>query len=100
MRKAIGFLLLFGVSQAFADTVDVVAPATSPSVGQTFDVDVNVTGASDLYAYQMDLTFDPTVLSALSVTEGPFLPGGGTTFFIPGTIDNVGGSVTATPTRS
>jgi hypothetical protein len=92
VRKAIGLLLLFGSARIFADTVTVVGPATPPNVGDTFEVDIT----SDLYAFQMDLTFDPTLLSAVSVTEGPFLPSGGSTFFVPGTIDNVGGSVTAT----
>jgi hypothetical protein len=96
VRKAIGLLLLFGSARIFADTVAVVGPATPPGIGTTFTVDVDATGVTDLYAFQMDLTFDPTLLSAVSVTEGPFLPSGGTTFFLPGTIDNVGGSVTAT----
>jgi len=96
VRKAIGLLLLFGSARIFADTVDVVGPLFGPSPGETFTVDVNATGVSDLYAFQMDLTFDPTLLSAVSVTEGPFLPSGGSTFFISGAIDNVGGSVTAT----
>jgi general secretion pathway protein D len=95
MCKADGLLLLLLASRMFADVV-VVGPASNPSVGDTFSINVNVTNISDLYAYQLDLTYDPTLLSAVSVSEGPFLASGGTTFFIPGTIDNVGGSVTAT----
>jgi hypothetical protein len=95
MRKATGLLVLLFASRLYAD-VSVVGPPVNPSVGDTFAVSVTVLGVVDLYAYQLDLTFDPTLLSALSVSEGPFLPTGGTTFFIPGTIDNVGGSVTAT----
>jgi len=74
----------------------VLSVSTSPgsiSVGDTFTVDVNITGVTDLSAFQFDLTFDPTLLSATNVTEGTFLSGGGPTFFIPGTIDNVGGSI-------
>jgi hypothetical protein len=81
---------------SLASTISVQSPMTNPAIGDTFTVDVNVTGITDLYAFQLDLTFDPTLLSAVSVTEGGFLPTGGTTFFIPGTIDNVGGTVTAT----
>jgi hypothetical protein len=51
---------------------------------------------SDLYAFQFDVLFRSANVSATSEIEGSFLPSGGTTFFIPGTIDNVGGSVTAT----
>jgi len=81
---------------SLADTISVQTPMTNPSIGDTFTVDINATGITDLYAFQFDLTFDPTLLSAVSVTEGGFLPSGGTTFFIPGTVDNVGGDVAAT----
>jgi len=68
--------------------------ATTPSDGGTFTVDVNVSGVTDLYGYQLDLAFNPGVLSAVSVAEGPFLASGGNpTTFLPGTIDNVGGTV-------
>jgi hypothetical protein len=83
------------ISECSADTISVVGPSTNPNMGDTFAVDVDVTGITDLYAFQFDLSFDPTLLSAVSVTEGDFLPSGGTTFFIPGTIDNVGGTVSA-----
>ena len=76
--------------------MSLLKPVSSPSIGDTFNVNVDVANINDLYAYQLDLTFDPKLLSAVSVSEGPFLPSGGTTFFIPGTIDNAGGSVTAT----
>lgn len=89
-------LLLLVSAPMFADMIFVSGPATNPNVGDTFEIDVDVTGITDLYAFQFDLTFDPTVLSAVSVSEDAFLPGGGTTFFIPGTIDNVGGDVSAT----
>jgi general secretion pathway protein D len=93
--KFIALLFLMSAPRVFAD-ISVVGPATNPQVGNTFSVEVNATGITDLYAFQFDLSFDPALLAAVSVTEGAFLPGGGTTFFIPGTIDNVGGAVTAT----
>lgn len=95
MRKIARLLLLMSTPM-LADVISIVGPATSPNVGDIFQVDVNVAGISNLYAFQFDLTFDPTLLSAVSVTEGAFLPSGGTTFFIPGTIDNVGGDISAT----
>jgi len=66
------------------------------STGTTVTVDVDIANVTDLYAYQFDLTFDPSVLSAVSSSEGPFLANGGSTFFIPGTNDNVDGTVSAT----
>jgi len=90
---ALAAVLLFVPRNCFADSVlSVVGPATV-SPGDTFVVDVNVTGTADLYAFQLDLAFDPTVLEATGVSEGAFLPGGGTTFFLPGSIDNTGGTV-------
>jgi len=89
-------LLVASVCPIFGDTISVVGPTTNPNVGDIFNVSVGVTGVNNLYAFQFDLTFDPSLLSADSVTEGSFLPSGGTTFFIPGAIDDVGGNVTAT----
>jgi general secretion pathway protein D len=73
-------------------SVDPPAPVVAP--GQTFSLAVDVAGVSDLYGYQFDLYFNPAILSALSVSEGPFLSSGGSTFFLPGTIDNTGGTIT------
>ncbi|MBZ5634921.1 MAG: cohesin domain-containing protein [Acidobacteriia bacterium] len=63
--------------------------SASVGVGSTFSVPVTISGTSDLYAFQFDLSFDPSILQLQSVAEGPFLPSAGATFFIPATIDNV-----------
>ena len=97
MRKTIGLLFLISgsFSRVSAESVAFVGPASAPNVGDTFNVGVFISGVTDLYAFQFDVSFDPALLSADSVSEGTFLSGGGTTFFVPGSIDNVGGSVTA-----
>jgi len=64
-------------------------------VGSLFDVFVDISSVTDLYAFQFDISFDPAILSAASVTEGSFLNGGGLTFFISGTINNIAGSITS-----
>ena len=66
-------------------------------VGSPFTVAVGANEflPSDLYAFQFDLSFNPKILTLDSVAEGPFLPMYGSTFFIPGVIDNTAGSVTA-----
>src|ERR1022692_4762920 len=70
----------------------VISPgSTDVSVNQVFTLPVDIAGVSDLYAFQFDLAFDPTILQLLSVSEGSFLPSAGSTFFIPGDIDNIGG---------
>jgi hypothetical protein len=87
-------LLLSGFHSAEAlPTLSVTLADSTPTVGETFAANVNITGIDNLYAYQFDLLFDPTLLQASIVTEGAFLPTGGTTIFFPGTIDNVSGLI-------
>jgi Cohesin domain len=85
-------------SLASAQTADIsIDPTTqTTSTGTIVTVDVDITNVTNLYGYQFDLTFNPSILQAVSSTEGTFLPSGGATFFIPGTNDNVGGTVAAT----
>jgi hypothetical protein len=66
---------------------------SSSEAGGLVRVAVSASGMTDLYGYQFSLNFTPTVLHAVSVTEGPFLATGGATFFDGGTTDNVGGQV-------
>lgn len=86
-----------GMGAAHADPVLSlnVSPSTA-GVGSTVNVQVQITGAVDLYAYQFSLLFNPTVLQATGATEGSFLGAGGTTFFVPGTLDNTAGAVNFT----
>lgn len=115
--------LTFSGHTAFADAVLSVVPVPgSLTVGQQFTVSIDVTGptvshngqtfpsdVTDLDAFQFDLAFNcsvaggnstscapgSSILSALSVTEGSFLPNGGSnpTFFEPGTINNSNGTI-------
>jgi hypothetical protein len=81
-----------------ADPVLSITATPDPAVlGAPVSIDVLISGIADLYAYQFSLSFDPAVLQATTVTEGPFLAsGGGTTVFGAGTIDNTTGSVAFT----
>jgi hypothetical protein len=117
-------LALLGQSVAHADAVLTVVPPTGPiAAGQPFTVAIDVTGptvihsgqtitspVSDLAAFQFDIAFNctvptgnatacqpgPSVLEAISVSEGSFLPNGAAniTFFTPGSIDNTAGEIT------
>jgi general secretion pathway protein D len=79
--------------QAKADSVVSVA-SSSVGPGSNFTLNVDIAGAVDLAAFQFDIGFNPAVLSATGITEGAFLPGGGSTFFLPGFIDNTTGMIT------
>lgn len=83
------FGALAAAGPALADPVLSLNINPNPAaVGGTVSVDVVISGALDLYAYQFSLSFDPSVLQATGSTEGAFLPTGGTTFFSPGSFDN------------
>ena len=87
-------LMLAAPKATRADTATLsVTPVAGPiSVGDTFNVEVDIAGASELFAHQFDLDYNASLLSFDSVVEGAFLPDAGTTFFFA--IDNGGGSVT------
>jgi hypothetical protein len=85
------------VSVATAQAILSIDPTTqTTSTGTVVTVDVGIANVTNLYGYQFDLTFNPSVLQAVSSSEGSFLTSGGNTFFINGSNDNVGGTVSAT----
>ena len=93
------FLASISSLPSFADDVPILSFASSSSTvgaGSNVVLDVNIANVTDLFAFQFDLSFAPGTVSAASIVEGAFLAGGGTTAFIPGTIDNVGGTIAAT----
>ena len=85
---------LLSVAAAAAATVSIQPPIAVIGPGQFVMVDVHIDSVGDLYAWQFDISFDPGILAAQAVTEGDFLSTGGPTFFLPGTIDNIGGTIT------
>ena len=90
----LSILALAFSAYTFADPILSIQPVTTnASVGDTVTLDVNISNVTDLFAFQFDVSFDPTVLNTVSVTEGSLLPTGGSTFFLGGTIDNVGGTI-------
>jgi hypothetical protein len=98
-RLAAASYALFTVFGAMANAQAVLSidpTVQTASTGSVVIVDVNIANVTNLYGYQFDLTFNPSVLQAVSSSEGPFLATGGSTFFINGSNDNVGGTVAAT----
>lgn len=82
---------LLGASRAEAGLITFDSAVVDTNT--TFSVNIRVEDVVDLYTFQFDLAFDPTVVSFLSSSEGSFLsdavtdPAGGT-FFIGGTPGN------------
>jgi hypothetical protein len=85
----LGLALWLAPSQASATafTVD----SATVNIADIFHINLNVADAVSLTSWQFDLAYNPTILQANLVTEGPFLSSGGTTFFTPGVIDNTTG---------
>lgn len=69
------------------------APFVTTGVGTAVTIPIEITGATDLTSWQFDLAFDPLIVSATLVMEGPFMSDFGTTFFGPGVIDNLNGLI-------
>jgi len=65
------------------------------STGQTFTVDVVIADVNNLYGWQIKVIFDPNVLNANRVSEGPFLMNVNDTAWPKPVIDNTVGYVLA-----
>jgi hypothetical protein len=69
------------------------APFVTVGVGDIFPIPISITGAAEVSSWQFDLAFDPAIVQADFVDEGPFLSSFGATLFTPGVIDNVAGLI-------
>ena len=89
---------LFLPGTAFADpATDVfIDPATQEvGMGLPFTVDIVVDPDTDIKGAQCNLSFDPLLITANSVTEGDlFSQDGGSTYFVGGAINNTAGTIT------
>jgi hypothetical protein len=98
---------VFGVSQVEKDdrlNISGSLPAKNaqlsiPSVsypteiGETFEVNITIMNVTDLRVWQAGVSFNSTVLEAISFNEGPFLKEQGETLWTPGTINNSAGII-------
>lgn len=88
----LALLVLWSAQWVRADPV-VFAPVVTVNVGDTFFVPISITNATDLTSWQFDLGFDPTIVKADQVIEGPLMSSFGQTLFGPGAIDNNSGLI-------
>jgi hypothetical protein len=89
-----GTVLLCCSLPATAATISIEPPATTAPLGGEVSLNVDVSGLSDLFAFQFDVVFNPAALEAISVTEGALFSGIGVSFS-PGFIDNTTGNITS-----
>jgi ABC-type transport system substrate-binding protein len=79
-------------TRVHVDPREIIGPP--PKIGETFTVNINVSFVEDLYTWQAGMSFNASVLEALSIAEGEFLKRAGVpTLWTPGTIDNVVGEI-------
>jgi len=69
-----------------------------PSIGETFEINITASNVADVYTWQAGMTFNSSVLEALSFEEGSFLrtwadTNNQITLWVEGTIDNVAGII-------
>lgn len=81
------------VTVTYRGTTVCVDPSDQ-SVSAPFTVDIDLTEVVDLYAWEFNITYDTTKLTATNAQEGPFLKSGGSTQFNK-TIDDANGWVYA-----
>jgi len=89
-------LTLMNVTIASPDPVVFVDPQLiNQPIGVVFDVNITIANVTDLYGWEFNVTFDPSVLNCTGIVEGPFLKQAGTTWPLPPKIDNDAGFVFA-----
>lgn len=89
-------LLLVSCIQVHAAPVISVSPSSSSvTVGNSFTLDIFITGVSDLFGWQLDLDYGlPGLANASAPTVGDFLGLPGDQTFGAGTVDNTTGHIT------
>lgn len=97
----IGFLSLFilvvlsNAAIAQATVVNVSPSAQDVAAGETFTVNITIDPSVSIAGAQLDLSFDPSIVSVVGVTEGTLLKqSGANTYFSSGTLDNTAGTLT------
>ncbi|MEQ1559131.1 MAG: cohesin domain-containing protein [Methyloglobulus sp.] len=88
-------LLAASASLAQAASISMTPSSLTVNQGQSFSLDINIGGVSDLYGFQVDLQFSPSLFAVNSVSQGTLLPSGGATLFFGGDIDNTAGTVSS-----
>jgi hypothetical protein len=68
-------------------------PFVTVEVGGTFTIPISITGAIDVTSWQFDLAYNPNIVKATDVTEGPYMSAFGLTLFTAGVINNVTGLI-------
>jgi len=93
----VSFLMLTigGVQAASTAKISVDPKVNGAAPTESFLTSIVIANVTDMYAWQFNLTFNPSVLEAVDVVEGPFLQQFGTTMMATPNINNTAGYVFA-----
>jgi len=78
----------------YVDPAEIIDPTLVPGTSFTIAIKTDYSG-DDIMAYQFTLSYDPSILNGVSVTNGDVVAGP-VVMFIPGTFDNTAGELSLT----
>ena len=91
---SLGFFSQVGIVRAADPTSVSVNPSSQTiSAGNTTNITIECIPGQPVKAFELKISFNPSLLQATSVVEGDFFRAYNTTFFSPGIIDNVAGTI-------
>jgi hypothetical protein len=91
---------VYSTFAATSATITATADKNPTSIGQNFQVSINIAGAENLWGWNINVSWNPAVLNATKVSKGPFLESNGDSAAFPqSTIDNVNGTIRGGPSQ-
>jgi hypothetical protein len=91
--------LVFVTMTSIPTTLYVDPQTTTSEVGQDFSINTSISSVVDLYGWQLQLSWNGTVLDWLNATEGPFLKSGGNSPYFYYNLNATAGQITVDCTR-
>lgn len=90
MLLALSMLLLASNPAQALPSLTLHTDSGTVDQGSEFAIALDVADIADLFGYNLTINYDPGKVRFVSVSEGGFLAGAGSTFFIPGVDDGNG----------
>jgi hypothetical protein len=91
--------LVFTTMTSIPTTLYLDPQTPKSAVGQDFSINISISSVVDLYGWQLQLSWNKTILDVLNVTEGPFLKSGGNSPFFYYNLNATAGQMTVECTR-
>lgn len=93
-------VLAYVILSSPPSTALVVEPqSVQGTTGQDFTVNVSISNVADLYGWQIELSWNSSLLNVTNVIEGPMLKSSGNSTFFSPVVNNAAGNLSALCTR-